>query len=406
MSIQKTAISPLWLITVVAVVSMLAPFSIDTYLPSFPAIEQDLQVSRQLLTQSLAIYLGVFALSTLFWGPLADRFGRRKVVLSSLIGYLFAALLCALAQDFQQLMVGRALQGVMAAGSLVASRAMIRDYFSGARAQSALAVVMMLFTVAPAIAPIIGGYLEVHFGWRSVFYFLAFYALVLWLMFAWQIAETQDPEHVQSIHPKQLLRSYTDTLKHPLFLRLALLQGLLIGGFFIYVASSASLIYEHLGWQEQDFWRLFIPMVGGILLGSMLSHRLAEKTLPIKLVSQALLIAFVAIAINSSIHLIGDTSAFWAIAPLSVYALGFALANPGLSVLGLDCLPNKRGMAASLQSLMQMGTAALVTALIVPWVEHSLLAMALAQAAMLVIAVLLWWSLHRRPSFQHLTHSH
>jgi DHA1 family bicyclomycin/chloramphenicol resistance-like MFS transporter len=124
------------------------------------------------------------------------------------------------------------------------------------------------------------------------------------------------------------------------------------------------------------------------------------------LVSQALLIAFVAIAINSSIHLIGDTSAFWAIAPLSVYALGFALANPGLSVLGLDCLPNKRGMAASLQSLMQMGTAALVTALIVPWVEHSLLAMALAQAAMLVIAVLLWWSLHRRPSFQHLTHSH
>lgn len=395
--ISKTAISPLWLITVVAVISMLAPFSIDTYLPSFPAIEADLQVSRQLLTQSLALYLGVFALSTLLWGPLSDRFGRRKVVLISLFGYLFASLLCALAQDFQQLMIGRALQGVMAAGSLVASRAMIRDYFQGAKAQSALAIVMMLFTVAPAIAPIIGGYLDVHFGWRAVFYFLAFYALLLWLMFAWKIAETQSPEHVQSIHPLNLLQSYGHSLAHPLFLRLALLQGLLIGGFFIYVASSASLIYEHLSWGEKDFWRLFIPMVGGILLGSWLSHRLAEKALPIKLVAQALLIATVAIFANVSMQLIGNHSAFWVIAPLSIYAIGFALANPSLSVLGLDCLPHKRGMASALQSLMQMGTAALVTALIVPWVHHSLLAMALAQASMLFIAVLLWWRLIRNP---------
>ncbi|QKI90102.1 multidrug effflux MFS transporter [Thiomicrorhabdus xiamenensis] len=400
MQARHSVLSPWWLITLVALISMLAPFSIDTYLPSFPAIEAELGVSREWLTQSLSVYLAFFAVSTLLWGPLADRFGRRRVVLLSLLGYLMAALLCALAEDYFWLLIGRALQGVMAAGSVVASRAMIRDFFRGPEAQKALAVVMMLFTLAPALAPIIGGWLDAHLGWRSVFYFLAAFALLILPIFLVKIPETQAPESVQSIHPHFLMRSYVHSLRHPLFLRLVIVQGLLIGGFFIYVASSASLIFDHLHLQEQDFWILFLPMVSGILLGSWLSHRLAHRITAVSMVNLAFILALFAIALNVALQSLSMQEAFWVIAPLSVYAVGFALANPGLTVFGLDCLPDKRGMAASLQSLVQMGTAGLVTSLIVPVVHDSLFMMAVSQALMLLSAFVIWRWLKTHSSFE------
>ncbi|WP_173274075.1 multidrug effflux MFS transporter [Thiosulfatimonas sediminis] len=394
--------SPIWLISMVAIISMLAPFTIDTYLPSFPAIEADLGVSRAWLTQSLSIYLGFFAFATLFWGPLSDRFGRRKVVLLSLSGYLLASLLCALAQDYHWLLIGRALQGVMAAGSVVASRAMIRDYFRGHEAQKAISLVMMLFTLAPAIAPIIGGWLEVHLGWRAVFYFLAIYALLVWGLFGWKVTETLAPEAVQSIHPRSLLTAYWQSLAHPVFLPLVLLQGLLIGGFFVYVAASASVIFDHLQLQEQDFWVLFLPMVSGILLGSWLSHRVAHRFTAAKLIQFALFASFLAVISNVTLQAWHWQQPFWVIAPLLLYAFGFALANPGLSILGLDCLPTRRGMAASLQSLVQMGMAGLVAAMLVPLVQDSLFLMASAQALMLFSAVILWLFVITRKQFKRL----
>ncbi len=169
-------LSPMFLIVVVAMIGMLAPFTIDTYLPSFPAIEAELSANRDLLSQTLAIYLISFALATLFWGPMADRWGRKPIILISLVGYLAASILSALAQNIETLLLGRALQGTMLAGSLVASRAMLRDFFQGDEAQKAMALMMMLFTAAPALAPIIGGWLEMHLGWRSVFYFWRFTA--------------------------------------------------------------------------------------------------------------------------------------------------------------------------------------------------------------------------------------
>ncbi|WP_319381110.1 multidrug effflux MFS transporter [Thiomicrorhabdus sp.] len=396
---ERRGLSSAWLVVLVALISMLAPFSIDTYLPSFPAIEADLGVSREWLTQSLSVYLGCFALATLVWGPLADRFGRRKVILFSMAGYFLAALLCALAMDYHWLLIGRALQGVMAAGSVVASRAMIRDYFQGAEAQKAIALVMMLFTVAPAIAPIIGGWLEVHSGWRSVFYFLGGYALLIGLFFAVKIPETQPPHTVQSIRPADLLVSYAHSLRHPVFLRLVVLQGLLIGGFFVYVASSASLIFDHLHLQEEDFWRFFVPVVSGILVGSMLSHRFSHRLSAKALVTIALGMGAMAVAANLLLEGLIAPGIFWVIAPLVLYSLGFALANPGLSILALDCLPNKRGMAASVQSLFQMGTAGLVAALVVPHVHHSLFLMALSQGIMLATALVLWFSIWQHKVF-------
>jgi DHA1 family bicyclomycin/chloramphenicol resistance-like MFS transporter len=392
---MKKAVHPLLLIVVVALIGMLAPFSIDTYLPSFRAIEQELVISRALLLQTLSVYLFAFALATLVWGPLVDKWGRRPIILVSLFGYLAASILIALANSFETLFVGRAMQGLMVAGGTVASRAMIRDYFDGAEAQKAMALMMMLFVIAPAIAPIIGGWLEVHFGWRSVFYFLAAYALVIVALFYTRISETQNAEHKQSIHPLKLAGSYWHTLTHPHFVRLVAAQGLLTGGFFVYVAGSASLIFDHLQMEEQDFWRFFVPVVAGIFVGSMIIHRLSHRFKPRALINSALVLAAIGVMLNLVVEQWLAVTAFWVVAPIVLYALGYSMTNPGLSVLAFDCLPTKRGLASSLQAFMQMGMAALVTALVVPLVEQNLLHMALANAALFSLAVVLWLSVRR-----------
>lgn len=389
-------ISPIILIVVVALIGMLGPFSIDTYLPSFPSIEAELSVSREQLTQSLSVYLIFFAVATLIWGPMSDKWGRRPIILISLVGYLAASALSAVAQSYEMLMLGRALQGVMAAGSLATSRAMIRDYFKGEEAQKAMALMMMLFAVAPALAPIIGGWLEVHLGWRSVFYFLGIYALLILLMFFFRVGETQNPEHVQSIHPQQIVLSYWESLLHPVFLRLVIAQGMLIGGFFVYVAGSASLIFDHLHLHEQDFWIFFVPVVSGIIIGSMTVHWLTSRLASSKIINLALVLGSISVLTNITLENLVDVNAWIIIAPLVLYSFGFALINPGLTVVALDCFPTKRGLASSVQSLFQMGMAGLVAGLIVPYVQHSLKLMAMAQGLLLLTTVLLWLSVRKQ----------
>ena len=397
-AVLKKPVHPLLLILVVALIGMLAPFSIDTYLPSFRAIEQDLVISRGLLLQTLSVYLIAFALATLVWGPLVDKWGRRPIILFSLGGYLAASLGIALANSYDALFIGRAMQGLMVAGGTVASRAMIRDYFDGAEAQKAMALMMMLFVMAPAMAPIIGGWLEVHYGWRSVFYFLAVYALLVFGLFFVRIGETQNVEHKQSIHPQKLAKSYWQSLRHPHFVRLVAAQGLLTGGFFVYVAGSASLIFDHLQMAEQDFWRFFVPVVAGIFVGSMIIHRLSHRFSTATLINSALVLAACGVLFNLAVEQWVEVNAWWVIAPIVVYALGYSMTNPGLSLLALDCLPSKRGLASSLQAFMQMGMAALVTALVVPLVQADLQHMALANAALFSLAVLLWLSVRREVS--------
>ncbi len=389
-------LSPMFLIVVVAMIGMLAPFTIDTYLPSFPAIEAELSANRDLLSQTLAIYLISFALATLFWGPMADRWGRKPIILISLVGYLAASILSALAQSIETLLLGRALQGTMLAGSLVASRAMLRDFFQGDEAQKAMALMMMLFTAAPALAPIIGGWLEMHLGWRSVFYFLAIYSVIIIMLFSLRVKESQSPEHVQSIHPLRILKGYWQSLVHPQFLRLVAAQGFIIGGFFVYVAGAASVVFDHLKLGEQDFWILFVPVVSGVLVGSILIHRLTHRFKATTLINVAFALASLAVIINLIFESFLPVQAWLVIAPLVLYSFAFAMANPGLSLVALDCLPSQRGLASSVQSLFQMGMAGLVAALVVPYVQHSLQWMAISQAILVMLALLLWLSVRRQ----------
>lgn len=380
----------MWLIITIALLSMVGPFTIDTYLPSFPAIEEEFSIDRSQLLQSIGFYLVASAISTLLWGPLSDSVGRRFVILSTLVLYFIASVGSAMSHNYDTFLLFRVLQGISASGGMVAGRAMIRDAHDEHEAHRAMSYVMMLFALAPAIAPIIGGWLHEAFGWRSVFYFLALYAVIIVVMSLRFLPETLAIDKRQSFHPVHVAQMYCRTLKNRRFVFFVLTLGSGFAGLFLYIAGSPTIIFNFLGLDSSYFAVQFIPMTSGIIAGSilsaMLSHRLNAKTI----VFLALAIMVFSSALNILLMITAELTTFTVIFPLVLYALGIALAIPGISILSLDCFPKNRGTASAVQSFVQVMLAALTASLLVPLLSASPLHYAVAQLFCILLAIVFW----------------
>lgn len=369
---------------------MLAPFTLDTYLPSFPAIAADLGATPQDMQRTLSDYLWAFGAMMLIYGPLSDALGRRRVVLVALLGYALASLGCALADDIDTLVLMRAGQGMAAGAGLVIGRALVRDLFEGAQAQKVLSNVMLFFAIAPAIAPIVGGWLEGWFGWRAVFLFLTLLGLLIFALVAWWMPESLPADKRQSIHPTSVMRAYGSMLAHPPFLLLAIMFGINFGGLFLYIASAPDLIYRYLGYGEHDFWRLFVPVVIGIAGGSFLAGQMAHRLNSRQSASIGMVVMSFAALFNVALTHLPFQSAVTLIMPVALYAMGMALAMPGLSLMGLDMFPARKGMASAAQGFMQMSSNGLIAAFVVAVLATSVQALALGQLTIALSSLGLW----------------
>lgn len=349
-----------------AVLAAIGPFAIDTYLPAFPVMAQALGASQLQVQQTLTIYMITFAGMALWHGALSDSFGRRRVVLVSTSLFGLASLVCALAQSIEWLWVGRALQGLSAGAGMVVGRAVIRDLFDGARAQRLMSRVMMIFAIAPAVAPIIGGILLQLAGWRSIFLFLAAYAgALVWM--SWRfLPETLPVEKRQSLRPTGLLRAYAQVFGSlPFFLLVAAL-ALNFNGFFLYVLSAPVFVMEHLGLGPGGFSWLFVPIVLGMVGGSWLSGRTAGKWSGKRAVGTGFAVMIGAVSFNVAYAAFFAPSLLWSVLPIAVYAFGMALSMPSLTLFALDLFPERRGLASSCQSFTQVGTNAFTAGLFAP----------------------------------------
>ena len=368
-----------------AALSALGPFSIDTYLPSFHEIGAVLAASPLEVQQTLSAYLAAFAAMTLWHGALADRFGRRRVVLAALGLFALASAGCMLATRIEQLWFWRAMQGVTAGAGIVVSRAIVRDLYDGAEAQRLMSRITMMFALAPAIAPVIGGWLQTWLGWRSIFAFLvgstATIALACWHF----LPETLPPEHRQSLRPAYLLQTYRQVLTSPPFLLACAALSLNFGGFFIYVLSAPTFLIRHLGLPETGFLWLFGPGMGGLVCGSWLSGRLAGKLSLGRTIALGYAVMCCAAIANLSLNLALPPALPWNVMPIFLYTLGMALAMPCLTILALDPFPEQRGLAASCQTFLQSGFNSLAAALIAPALWGSTLHLALGMASLLFL---------------------
>ena len=368
-----------------ASLAALGPFSIDTYLPSFHEIADNLGATAIQVQQTLSAYLLAFAVMTLWHGVLSDRFGRRRIILIALALFGIASAGCAFATSIEQLWVWRALQGITAGAGMVITRAIVRDLFDGPPAQRLIARITMMFALAPVIAPLIGGWLQTWFGWRSVFAFLVLMTTVLWIACWKYLPETLAPEKRQSLHPAYLGRSYLKVLTSPPFLLASGALSLNFSGFFVYVLSAPVFLMTHLGVPETGFLWLFGPAMGGLMLGSWLAGHRAGKHSPGTTVKLGYGVMAGAALLNLGINLSMPPALPWSVAPLFVYTLGMSLAMPNLTLFALDPFPDNRGMAASCQTFMQSGSNGLVAALVAPLVWGSTLSLALTMSGFLIL---------------------
>jgi DHA1 family bicyclomycin/chloramphenicol resistance-like MFS transporter len=375
---------------IVALLSMVGPFTIDAYLPSFPDIEATFGISRAMLTQSLAVYLAAFAVSTLLWGPMSDRIGRRFVILGSLSLYTLASIGCALANDSGTFLVLRTVQGLAASGGFIAGRAMIRDAHDAHSAHRAMSQVTMLFALAPAAAPVLGAWLHDLFGWRSVFWFLSVFGVLLVLMTVF-VEETLAAKQRQSFHPLSVARVYVRTLKHRRFVMMILSLSFSFAGLFLYIAGAPTVIYDFLGLGTDDFGVQFIPMVSGMIAGSYLSSRLVHRWSTTRIISAGFGIMMLAVVCNLAQVMFLDAIILFTIAPLVIYAFGVAMVMPGVTILALDCFPNHRGSAASMQGFSQMLMNAGVASVAVPLLHTQREHFVMGQAVFLLAALVSWY---------------
>lgn len=375
---------------IMGALAALGPFSVDTYFPSFPAIATHFGVSQLQVQSTLSLYLTALAVMSLFHGALSDSFGRRPVILVSLVLYTLMALACPLAPSFGWLLAFRFVQGLAGGAGMIVGRAVIRDRFHGQTAHRFMAQVTMVSAFAPAVAPVLGGWLHVWFGWRGPFLFLSLMGTALLLACFFALPESLPTESRQAFHPAHLTRGYWTLVRHRGFLALCLALSMGGGAFLLYVATAPDMVLNILSLSETQFGWLFGPLVLGFLLGSALTARLAGRVPVYRLTAWGYSLMTVAVVCNVLANLLHITRVPWAVAPLFLYTLGFSLFAPIGTLLVVELFPHRRGMASSLQGFAQIIVFAAISAFLAPVVYASGLKHALAMAAMLVLNCLAW----------------
>ncbi|MCR8959608.1 multidrug effflux MFS transporter [Variovorax sp. CCNWLW225] len=392
---DKLWLAPRWALAVLlAVLGMLGPFSIDTYIPAFSGIARSIGATPAEMQQTLSAYLFGFAFMNLFHGALSDSFGRRPVVLWGLAVFTIASLGCALSQNIAQLVLFRGLQGLSTGAGIVVSRAVIRDMFPPADAQRVMSQVTIYFGVAPAIAPIVGGFLFVHAGWHAIFWFLVAVGVILFVANYKLLPETLHQSQRQPFQVRHLMRGYWDLCSDPRFLLLAFASGVPFNGMFLYVLAAPAFLGDHLALAPTQFFWFFLLTIGGIMSGAWASGRMAGKVAPKRQIRDGFLIMLVTSLVNVAANALFTAHAAWALWPLAVFAFGWALMVPVVTLLVLDLHPERRGMASSLQAVIGSTANGIVAGVVAPLVMHSTLALALTSMLMLGIGLVAWVWLH------------
>ena len=371
--------------------AMFGPFSIDTIFPAFPQMAAQLGADKIAMQQTISVYLLAYALMSIVHGPLSDAIGRRRVILGGLLVFTLASVGCALSFDLKTLLFFRALQGLSAGVGLIVGRAAIRDLYQGDDAQRLMSQVSMIFGIAPAIAPIVGGWILGWGAWPVIFWFLAGFSVLLLLSTALWLPETHPREARVALAPRRMLRDYVYIFLNPRFQRLAAASSLTFAGLFLYIASAPAFVMELLQLNERQFGWLFIPTIGGMTLGAYVSGRAAGRISGVRQVGIGFACCGVAALGNVGYNAWVTTMTLpWAVLPIAVAAFGVALIFPIITLAILDMYPRQRGSSSSLQAFTSLVLNALVAGVLSPLLSHHGLHLALAAAFFTLSGWLFW----------------
>ena len=383
------------LVLLLAALTMLGPFTVDTIFPGFPSVQHDFAVDAVATQQIVSVYLLTFAVMGLVHGPLSDALGRRPVVIGSLVLFAVTSAVCALAPTMTWLLVGRALQGVVAGGGMIVARTVVRDVFSGDAAQRAMSQMSMIFGVAPAIAPIVGGWLLGWSSWRSIFWFLAGFAVMLLLAVLLVLPETHPAQRRTPLLPAALAGALADAAKDAAVRRLLAVSSFNFAALFTYISAAPAIIVEHLHLGPGDFGWLFVPVVTMMITGSWLTGVLAGRISGPRFLTLGFGVAVLGGVVQVGLDAAGLRTLPWVLVGPVTTGLGIALVFPIVTLVLLDQRPRVRGTLSSMQSFSNTMLNSVVAGALVPLVSGTLAGLT-AAAVSFSVAGWITWAYHHR----------
>ncbi|MFV9473045.1 multidrug effflux MFS transporter [Advenella sp. RU8] len=357
---------PFWLI-LMALITALGPITIDMYLPTFPVIAKDLQVSPNQIELTVSSYLLGLSLAQLFIGPVTDRYGRKKPLLFGLGLYLLATIGCAFSTSFEMLLVARTIQAFGAAACIVIPRAVIRDHYNTQDAAHALSLLMLIMGLAPVLAPVAGSFLGPIVGWRGLFAIMLVVALLLIALCLAKLEESLKPEKAVKLSAKTISGNYFGLLCHRNFMAFALSGGLGMAGLFAFIASSPTIFITQFGISPENFGFFFGLNAAGLIMGSQVSVRMLRKHASLKVLKVALLLGLISCTTGLLLTLTNLINLPLFVICMFCLSACLGVINPNATALALKEQGARLGVASALMGCMQFLFGTLTSSLVSSW---------------------------------------
>ncbi|GAA6130185.1 multidrug effflux MFS transporter [Halopseudomonas sabulinigri] len=379
---------PFYILLILGALSAFGPLAIDMYLPAFPAIGAALSADAEQVQLSLSVYFLGLASGQLLYGPLADRFGRRKPLLVGVLLFCLASFACAMAPTLEWLLTARFVQALGGCAGMVVTRAVVRDLCAPIDAAKAFSQLMLIMGVAPILAPLLGGAMLKVAGWPSLFWFLTAFSALFALAVYFFLPETL-PDNVPASKLSSALGRYLGLLREPVFMFHSLTGGVAMAGMFAYIAGSPYIFIELYGLSVDHYAWLFGTNAAGFILFAQFNSRLLRRHTPLNLLKGTTAVYLVATASLLLVALSHSPSIWLFLPPLFCSVAVISLVIPNASACALAGHGHQAGVASALMGTMQFAIAGLTSAA-VGWLhDGSNVPMALVMASCGLVTVIM-----------------
>src|SRR6187399_1496069 len=384
-----------YLILMLGSLTAIGPFSIDMYLPAFPDIAKGLHTTVAQITLSLSSFFIGISAGQLLYGPLLERFGRKKPLYAGLVIYLLASVGCALATSVNALIVFRFLQALGGCAGLVTARAMVRDLFDVKQNAKIFSSLMLVVAVSPIIAPTVGGYVTALFGWRFVFLILIIVALVIITGIYFFLPESKKPDPGFSLKPRPIIKGFAGVIRHPQFYTYTLTASISSAGLYAYIAGSPYVFMEIFKVNEKQYGWIFALIAMGLIGASQINSVLLKNYTSEQLIKVALTCQSIIGISMAVITFLGWNDVFITIFFIFIFLSTQGFVFPNASALSLASFGHNAGSASALMGAIQMSIGAGTSALVSVLQNHTALPMT-AVMACCAVAALTVFSLGRK----------
>ena len=352
------------IIVTLGLLSAIGPFSIDMYLPGFDAIAQDFGTTTNRIAYTLSSFFIGISVGQLLYGPLLDKYGRKKPLYFGLSLYIITSIACAFAQSVEVLLVYRFFQALGGCVGMVASRAMVRDMFDVEESAKIFSLLMLVLGISPIVAPTVGGYVAHYLGWQFIFYFLALLGAAILCLVIFALPETKEKDHHYSLYPKNILNQFGEVLKNPQFLTYALTGAFTASALYAYIAGSPHVFMEIFNVSSKEYGVIFAVIAAGLIVATQLNNVLLNKYRSYEIIPKS-------IVFQSLIGIILVMGFYFDLFNLysTIFACCCFLACQGLifpnsSALAIAPFSKNAGSASALLGCIQMALGAVSSALV------------------------------------------